>query len=280
MSDETSLANRCESKTGTSALSEAKSNSKSSSREGDFTSTIATNTAHAAFAIVDHCSFIFALLTIEKTSLTIFADHFAMAMESVEAHHLFATKVKPDRNQSKDLSLSRSTCRALRGAEIKSTSDVNSIPNSQDTANFVDHCVLGPEIVRQHYRDVGSKYRVKKRQTVIDNAHKSMARHAVSAYRKRQNLELFQNRLRLDHATGKYDEVNWADPQIPIAGIGIALERLSIPSLLLPQAVMHELKVSYVDPNGAAGLSKRVKVGDVLLKACITVRVYVGVMKF
>ena len=204
-----------------------------------------------------------------------------MASEIVEAHHSFATKVKPNRNHNKDLARFRLSSRALRSAELNSIPDVNSISDPHfASTNLVDRSVLGRGIVRKLYRDIGSNIRAKRRETVIENAHQSLARHGVSVAHKSDNFELFQNRLRLDHATGKYEEVNWADPQIPIAGVGIALEQLLIPSLLLPQAAIHELKVSYVDPNGAAGLSKRVKVGDILLKACITVIVKILVMQF
>jgi hypothetical protein len=191
----------------------------------------------------------------------------------LEAHHSFATKVKPDQNENMSLSRSRSSFRALRSAGRKSTSSVNLISDAHDASNLIDHSVLGPEMILEQYRDSASKIRSKRRQNLISNAHKSLARHGISAARKSYHTELFQDQLRINHATGKYEEVNCADLNIPIAGVGIAVEQLLIPSLLLPQAEIHELRVSYVDPNGAAGLSNRVKVGDILLKACTSLNV-------
>ena len=118
------------------------------------------------------------------------------------------------------------------------------------------------------HRDVGSTIRAKKRYAILENAHNSLARHALSASRKDYHHRLFQNHLRLVHSTGKYEDVNFADPKIPVAGVGIALERVSIPSLIIPSADLYELRVTHVQPDSAAGLSRRINVGDVLIKAC------------
>jgi hypothetical protein len=190
----------------------------------------------------------------------------------IEAHESFATKFKPDNREKEDRLRFSLSARVLRGTERKAVPESNPSNPQNVSSNLIEQSVHDPDFIRGSYRDLGSKVRANKRQTVIEGAHKSLARHGVSSARKSQHADLFQNRLRLDHATGKYQEVNWADPHIPIADVGIALERLSIPSLLLPEAVIYELRVSYVDPNGAAGLSKRIKVGDILLKVRILVK--------
>ena len=118
--------------------------------------------------------------------------------------------------------------------------------------------------------DVGSTLRIKRRLQVIGSAHNSLARHNISTQIKYQHRDLFQNRLRLNHISGKYEDSNWADPTIPAAGIGITLEQNLIPSLLLPAAIISELRVSSIDPNGAAGLNKKIRVGNILLKVLST----------
>ncbi len=192
----------------------------------------------------------------------------------IEAHHSFATKLKEGKFEKPDRSISRLSSRVLRGAERNSVAEIDSTSEPQNaSSNSNEQNSLDPVSFRKQYRDLGSKLRAKKRQTVIDNAHKSMSRHAVPSARKSYNADLFQDRLVLDHATGKCDVVNWADPRLPIADVGITLERVLIPSLLLPQSVIHEMRVIYVDPMGAAALSNRINVGDILLKARKTVNV-------
>ena len=101
---------------------------------------------------------------------------------------------------------------------------------------------------------------------MIESAHGSLARHTLSVTEKYKHRDLFQTRLRLNHISGFYEDVNWADPSIPSAGVGIGLEQNFIPSLILPASVISELRVSSVDMDGAAWLCKRIKVGDILLK--------------
>ncbi len=116
--------------------------------------------------------------------------------------------------------------------------------------------------------DVGSTLRLKKRKQVIESAHGSLARHALSVNEKYKHRELFQNRLRLNHHSGKYEDANWADPSIPSSGVGLTLEQNLIPSLLLPASIISELRISSIDLDGAAWLCRRIKVGDILIKVC------------
>ena len=122
------------------------------------------------------------------------------------------------------------------------------------------------EIFISRPKNVGESLRIQKRRQVISSAHDSLARHTTGIARKIAHREVFQNRLRLNHATGEYEDANWADPRIAVKGVGITLERVMIPSLLLPSSIKSELRVTWVDPDGAAGLSRRIKIGDILTK--------------
>jgi hypothetical protein len=184
--------------------------------------------------------------------------------ETISAHQSFATNlIPPTSSRKKKLA---STRRNLRNNVIDSSPAISSTAilqqgiANQNTDGVGSKLIAGP--------DVGSTLRLSKRKQVIESAHGSLARHALSVAEKYKHRELFQNRLRLNHNSGLYEDANWADPSIPSADIGISLEQNLIPSLILPTAVLSELRVSSIDPGGAAWLCKRIKVGDILLKVC------------
>ena len=128
------------------------------------------------------------------------------------------------------------------------------------------HGGKGPVFDQSFRPDLGSTLRLKKRIRVLESAHKSLARHQMSAQTKYDHRDLFQNRLRLNHISGKYEDSNWADPAIPVSGVGIALEQNLIHSLLIPAATISELRISAIDPKGAVGLNGQTRIGDILLK--------------
>ncbi len=197
------------------------------------------------------------------TSLLEMLDSFGGA-EPISAHQSFATKLLPSVSSKKKKSAS--TRRNLRNNVIDTSPTISSEVSRQrhvangSTVRIVSNPIAGS--------DVGSTLRLNKRKQVIESAHGSLARHKLSVSDKYKHRELFQNRLRLNHLSGLYEDANWADPSIPSAGVGITLEQNDIPSLILPAALISELRVSSVDPDGAAWLSKRIKVGDILLKVC------------
>jgi hypothetical protein len=182
---------------------------------------------------------------------------------NTSAHQSFATKLI---SSSSAHNTSSSTRRNLRNNVIDSSPAISSTAIRQQavangsTDGVGSRPISGP--------DVGSTLRFNKRKQVIESAHDSLARHALSVTEKYKHRDLFQTRLRLNHVSGLYEDANWADPSIPSAGVGISLEQNLIPSLILPAAVISELRVSSVDPDGAAWLCKRIKVGDILLKVC------------
>jgi hypothetical protein len=118
--------------------------------------------------------------------------------------------------------------------------------------------------------DVGASLRLKRRNQLIKSTHDSLSRHTIPISHKIRYQDLFQKRLRLNHESGKYETVNWADPRIPAKGVGLQFERVMIPSLLLPKSVISELRVSNIEQGGAAELSRKIRVGDILLE----VRIY------
>jgi hypothetical protein len=182
----------------------------------------------------------------------------------VYAHQSFATNLIPpssSRNQN-----AASTRRNLRNNVIDLTPAISSTAIRQQ--DVVNGSTAGTGSILMAGPDVGSTLRLNKRKQVIESAHGSLARHALSVNEKYKHRELFQNRLRLNHKSGKYEDANWADPSIPSSGVGLTLEQNLIPSLLLPASVITELRVSSVDLDGAAWLCKRIRVGDILLKVC------------
>ena len=192
------------------------------------------------------------------------------ARNNVFAHESFATRLRSERAYD----YKSSSIQGLRAGikQTDATSMISSDPiimnPERDAKLNADplHGGKGPVIDPNFRPDLGSTLRLKKRLEVIESAHKSLARHQISAQAKYGHRDLFQNRLRLNHITGKYEDSNWADPAIPVSGVGIALEQNLIHSLLIPAATISELRVSAIDPKGAAGLNKRIRIGDILLQ--------------
>jgi hypothetical protein len=184
--------------------------------------------------------------------------------DTISAHQSFATNLVPLASSRKKKTAS--TRRNLRNNVIDSSPAISSTTIRQDGANG---STVGLGTNSQNTiagSDVGSTLRLNKRKQVIKSAHSSLARHTLSVAEKYRHRELFQNRLRLNHNSGFYEDANWADPSIQSAGVGITLEQNLIPSLILPASVISELRVSSVDVGGAAWLCKRIKVGDILLE--------------
>jgi hypothetical protein len=182
---------------------------------------------------------------------------------NIRAHEKIASSLKENSQ------IRKSNLLQIRSALEATDSDAirfgHTIPSGTSGANNISKS----NVIQQH-SDVGSRIRATKRRTFLESAHNSLARHDISASRKDTQQRLFKDQLRLNHLSGKYEEVNFADPKIPIAGVGISIERVSIPSLLIPSSILYELRVSHVDPDSAAGLSRRINVGDVLMKASRT----------
>ena len=175
----------------------------------------------------------------------------------MQFHDSFATVLGDKTEQAGTDRAQPPASRQLRiGLGYTTAPSIYSIPEQE---------ILG-QMIGSNHSDVGSRIREMRRRTVINNAHNSLARHTQSLARREDHNKLFLSRLRVDHRTGKYEEINFADPKIPVAGVGITLERVEVPSLILPQALLYELRISSIHSDSAVGLSKRVRIGDILTK--------------
>jgi hypothetical protein len=187
----------------------------------------------------------------------------------IVAHQSFAKRLVSEGPKQQPTSVMKSIAKSIKPQATDIALDPTIVLNPErDPRLNADPKAggTGPLFDPKFRPDVGSTLRIKRRSQVLESAHNSLARHRISTQAKYQHRDLFQNRLRLNHISGKYEDSNWADPSIPVAGVGITLEQNLIASLLLPAATISELRVSSIDPDGAVGLNRRIRVGDILLK--------------
>ena len=188
----------------------------------------------------------------------------------VSAHAAFATRLRSERASAPKSSSMQRLRAGIKHTDVTSKISLEPIIMNpeRDAKMNADplHGGKGPVFDQSFRPDLGSTLRLKKRIRVLESAHNSLARHQMSAQTKYDHRDLFQNRLRLNHISGKYEDSNWADPAIPVSGVGIALEQNLIHSLLIPAATISELRISAIDPKGAVGLNGQTRIGDILLK--------------